>query len=179
MGKDMAKVCQILDFNSRTAAGGDLVAANIAASPIQNLGKLAKFTIVGRLLQSGPYYKQIVKDYEKLAAGETAEAKARILGRLIAQSLGQQSQEGVREAEQQIGTVVGDAIDTSGIGQQIQQLQQQLPNPNNFSGMAQASVVPTQQPAAQLTLRQRAAQSPAVAQTLGITGGTAGLLGNP
>lgn len=176
MGKDMAKFARILDFNSRTAAGGDLVAANIAASPIQNLGKLAKFTIVGRLLQSGPYYKQIVKDYEKLAAGETAEAKARILGRLIAQSLGQQSQEGVREAEQQIGTVVGDAIDTSGIGQQIQQLQQQLPNPNNFSGMAQASVVPAQQPAAQSTLRQQAAQNPAVAQALGIRGATAGLI---
>ena len=149
MGKDMAKFARILDFNSRTAAGGDLVAANIAASPIQNLGKLAKFTIIGRLLQSGPYYRQIVRDYEKLAAGETAEAKARILGRLIAQSLGQQSQEGVREAEQQIGTVVGDAIDTSGIGEQIQQLQQQVTNPNNFSGIAQIPVVPAQQPAAQ------------------------------
>jgi hypothetical protein len=176
MGKDMAKFARILDFNSRTAAGGDLVAANIAASPIQNLGKLAKFTIIGRLLQSGPYYRQIVRDYEKLAAGETAEAKARILGRLIAQSLGQQSQEGVREAEQQIETVVGDAIDTTGIGQQIQQLQQQVTNPNNSSGMAQAPVVPPQQPAAQPTLRQRAAQNPAVARTLGITGGTAGLI---
>ena len=176
MGKDMAKFARILDFNSRTAAGGDLVAANIAASPLQNLGKLAKFTIIGRVLQSGPYYRQIVRDYEKLAAGETAEAKAKILGRLIAQSLGQQSQEGVREAEQQIETVVGDAIDTSGIGQQIQQLQQQVTNPNNFSGIAQAPVVPAQQPAAQPTLRQRAAQNPAVAQTLGITGGTAGLI---
>lgn len=176
MGKDMAKFARILDFNSRTAAGGDLVAANIAASPIQNLGKLAKFTIIGRLLQSGPYYRQIVRDYEKLAAGETAEAKARILGRLIAQSLGQQSQEGVREAEQQIGTVVGDAIDTSGIGEQIQQLQQQVTNPNNFSGIAQTPVVPAQQPAAQSTLRQQAAQSPAVAQALGIRGATAGLI---
>ncbi|HAW76964.1 MAG TPA: hypothetical protein DCW74_14670 [Alteromonas australica] len=176
MGKDMAEFAKILAFNARTAAGGDLVAANIAASPIQNLGKLAKFTIIGRLLQSGPYYKQIVKDYKKLAAGETAETKARILGRLIAQSLGQQSQEGVREAEQQAGTVIGDAIDTTGIGQQIQQLQQQVTNPNNFSGMAQAPVVPPQQPAAQPTLRQRAAQNPAVARTLGITGGTAGLI---
>ena len=48
MGKDMAKFAKILDFNSRTAAGGDLVAANIAASPIQNLGKLLRFGLIAR-----------------------------------------------------------------------------------------------------------------------------------
>ena len=175
MGEDMAKFARILDFNARSAVGGDLVAANIAASPIQNLGKLLRFGLIAKFLTSGPYYKQIVSDYEKLTKGVAREEKSRILGRLISQSLAQQTQEGIREGEQQLESI----IESSGLGQQIQQLQQQVTNPNNSSGIAQAPVVPAQQPAAQPTLRQRAAQSPAVAQTLGITGGTAGLLGNP
>jgi hypothetical protein len=149
-----------------------LVAANIAASPIQNLGKLLRFGLIAKFLTSGPYYKQIVSDYEKLTKGVTREEKSRILGRLISQSLAQQTQEGIREGEQQLESI----IESSGLGQQIKQIQQQLPNPNNFSGMAQAPVVPAQQPAAQSTLRQQAAQNPAVAQALGIRGATAGLI---
>jgi hypothetical protein len=177
MGDDMAEFAKILEFNARTAPGGDLVAANIAASPIQNLGKLAKFTIVGRLLTSGPYYKQIVQDYKKLSSGETAEAKARLLGRLIAQSLGQQSQEGVREVEQQISST----IDSSGLGEQIQNLSSQVQSqiPNNSTGIGQAAIVPPAPAAQQSSVRQQAAQNPAVAQALGIRGATAGLLGNP
>jgi hypothetical protein len=171
MGKDMAKFAKILDFNSRTAAGGDLVAANIAASPIQNLGKLVRFTIIGRFLTSGPYYKQIVKDYEAMASGATKEEKARILGRLIAQTFAQEAQEGEREIESQITS----AIESSGLGQQIQQLQQQIPNPNNFAGLGQATAVPAA-PAQTSSLRQQAAQNPGVAQTLGIRGATAGLI---
>lgn len=170
-GKDMARFAKILDFNSRTAAGGDLVAANIAASPIQNLGKLVRFTIIGRLLQSGPYYKQIVKDYEAMAKGATKEEKARILGRLIGQTFAQEAQEGEREVESQITS----AIESSGLGQQIQQLQQQIPNPNNFAGLGQAAAVPAA-PAQTSSIRQQAAQNPGVAQALGIRGATAGLI---
>ena len=170
-GKDMARFAKILDFNSRTAAGGDLVAANIAASPIQNLGKLVRFTIIGRFLTSGPYYKQIVKDYEAMASGATKEEKAKILGRLIGQTFAQEAQEGEREVESQITS----AIESSGLGQQIQQLQQQIPNPNNFAGLGQAAAVPAA-PAQTSSLRQQAAQNPGVAQTLGIRGATAGLI---
>jgi len=177
MGKDMAKFARILDFNSRTAAGGDLVAANIAASPIQNLGKLARFTIIGKVLQNGPYYRQIVADYERLAKGLQPKEKSRLLGRLMAQGLSQQSQEGFQEAEEQIQSV----MDSSGISEQISQLQQQLPNPNNYSSLGQAAVVPPIAPASppqqpQGTLRQRAAQSPGIAAALGIQGATAGLI---
>ena len=42
MGKNMTEFAKILKFNARTAEGGDLVAANIAASPLQNLGKVSK-----------------------------------------------------------------------------------------------------------------------------------------
>jgi hypothetical protein len=59
MGKNMTEFAKILKFNARTAEGGDLVAANIAASPLQNLGKLAKFTVLGRFLTSAPYYVKL------------------------------------------------------------------------------------------------------------------------
>ena len=55
LGKSMEDFAKILKFNARAAEGGDLVAANIAASPLQNLGKLAKFTVLGRFLSSAPY----------------------------------------------------------------------------------------------------------------------------
>ena len=54
-GKDAAeeirKFARILDINSKTAKGGDLVAANIAASPLENIGKLLKFNLLLRVIQ--------------------------------------------------------------------------------------------------------------------------------
>jgi hypothetical protein len=180
VGKDMAQFARILDFNSRTAAGGDLVAANIAASPIQNLGKLLRFTVVGKLLQSGPYYKQIVSDYKAISEGLDPQAKAQTLGRLMAsaltkaaaQSTTQELQEGVREVERQVTSI----MDSSGISNQLAQLQQQVSSPNNSSSLVQPMPQP---PAAPSNIRQQAAQNPGVAQALGIRGATAGLLGNP
>ena len=178
-GKDMAKFARILDFNSRTAAGGDLIAANIAASPIQNIGKLAKYGILTNLLRFTPYYKQIVDDYAKLAVGETAESKSKILGRLIAQSMtkataqysGQSIQEGSREVEKQVRAVA----DSSGLSQQISNLSQQIqqPTPNNSPAMPQQATPAAPGPN---NLRQQAAQNPGIAQALGIRGSTAGLL---
>lgn len=186
MGKDIAEFARILDFNSRTAAGGDLVAANIAASPIQNLGKLLRYGLISRVLMSGPYYKQIVSDYKAISQGLDPREKAQTLGRLIAgaltraaaQGTAQETQEGVREVENQITSV----MDSSGLSDQISKLQQQMPIPNNSSGLAQAqpvaAPVPTQvpQPAGLATLRQEAARNPGIARTLGIEGATAGLL---
>ena len=39
MGIDMEKFAKILAANAKTAQGGDLVAANIAASPLENYRK--------------------------------------------------------------------------------------------------------------------------------------------
>ena len=105
---------------------------------------------------------------------------AKAVGMLVAQGATQSAQEGAREAEQQLRAVA----DSSGLGQQIQNLSNQVQSqiPNNSTGIGQAAVVPpaTPAPAAQQSsVRQQAAQNPAVAQALGIRGATAGLLGNP
>lgn len=188
VGEDMAEFARVLDFNARSAVGGDLVAANIAASPIQNLGKIVRYTIVGKLLSSGPYYKQITRDYKRLAAGKGREEKANILGRLISQSFtrgvaqfgGQELQAGAQEAERQISSV----IDSSGIGAQIESLASQVTNPNISSslpqdvnqGLGAADFYGIPQQASQPSLREQAKNSPALARALGIEGGTAGLL---
>ena len=190
MGKDMVEFARILDFKSRTAAGGDLVAANIAASPFQNLGKLLRYTVIGSLLQSGPYYKQIVSDYKAISQGLDPREKAQTLGRLMASALtkaaaqgtAQETQEGVKETERQIRAVA----ESSGLSQQISNIQQQLSGPNNSSALSQVPAAPAvatastgPQPAGLATLRKQAAQNPGIAQALGIRGATAGLLGNP
>ena len=175
MGKDMAEFAKILAFNARTAAGGDLVAANIAASPLQNLGALAKYTLLGRFLASAPYYDSVLKQYKKQALGQSAEEKAKILGRILASSFSQipaqLAQSGVQEGERQIGFM----LQNSDLGQQLSNLSQQIENPNISSDLAQIS--PLQEPVnAAGGLRQRAKTDPAVAQALGIQGSTAGLL---
>lgn len=107
MGKNMTEFAKILKFNARTAEGGDLVAANIAASPLQNLGKLAKFTVLGRFLTSAPYYSQIVKQYKNgVRTAKTDAERAMTLGQVIrnfmSQAPGQMFQEGVNEGADQI-----------------------------------------------------------------------------
>ena len=180
-GEEMAKFAKILEFNARTAAGGDLVAANIAASPIQNLGKLAKFTIIGKVLSSGGYYDDIMKQYKKQIVGEGPEERSRTLGRLMAQAFTNASiqtppqvvQEGVNEAESQISSV----MDNSGIGAQLSSIQSQVTSPSQSSALGSINPMQPPQGSGSTSVRQQAAQSPAVAQALGINPATATLLG--
>lgn len=181
MGKDMARFAKILEFNARTTPGGDLVAANIAASPLENLGTLAKLSLLGRFFTSAPHYKQVLDDYKRLTGKEEkpkelGKSIAKALGMLVAQSATQSAQEGAREAEQQIKA----SIESSGLGKEIQSLSNQIQTqiPNNFTGTpAAAPVMPAAQaPAQTSSIRQQAAQNPGVAQALGIRGATAGLI---
>ena len=183
MADDMVSFAKILEFNARTVKGGDLVAANIAASPLQNLDKLLKLTIIGRVFSSGGYYDDILKQYRKQIKGENPEERARTLGRLMSQAFTNASiqtppqviQEGAREAERQISSV----IDSSGIGEQLSAIQGQMTQPNTASGIGSINVTQPTAPAGTSTIRQQAAANPGVAQALGITGSTAALLGNP
>lgn len=186
MGIDMEKFAKILAANARTAQGGDLVAANIAASPLDNIGKIIRFGIVGRLLDSAPIYSRVVKDYERMSKGLSPKAKSELLGQLIgaavAQTPGQALQEGINEASKQISAV----MENSGLDQQLSQIQSSMNPPVSASGIGQVNVTqplaPNTQPvggppANVANIRQQAAQNPAVAQALGINPATATLLG--
>ena len=185
-GIDMEKFAKILAANAKTAQGGDLVAANIAASPLENLGKIIRFSVVGRLLDSAPIYGRVVKDYERMSKGLSPKAKSELLGQLIgaaiAQTPGQVTQEVANEASKQIKAV----MENSGLNQQLSQIQSRMNPPVSASGIGQVNVTqplaPNTQPvggppANAATIRQQAAQNPAVAQALGINPATATLLG--
>ena len=181
MGEDMAKFARVLALNAKTAPGGDLVAANIAASPLQNVGKIVRFGIFTKVLSSGGYYDDIMKQYRKEILGESPDEKAKILGRLMGQAFKNASiqappqvvQEGMNEAEKQIRAVA----DNSGLTAQLSAIQNQMAAPNAASSLGGVNVTQPAAPAGTSTIRQQAAANPGVAQALGITGSTAGLLG--
>ena len=115
MGKEMTEFAKILKFNARTSEGGDLVAANIAASPLQNLGTLAKFTLLGRYLTSAPYYSQIVKQYKNgVRTAKTDAERARTLGQAMrnafSQGPGQFMQEGINEGADQMEALANNFV---------------------------------------------------------------------
>ena len=65
LAKDMFAFGKEMDFVSRTVQGGDLVAANIAASPLQNLGKIARYAVLNRILGDRNFYKEVLDKYGK------------------------------------------------------------------------------------------------------------------
>ena len=81
MGDDMTNFAKVLEFNARTVEGGDLIAANIAASPLENVGTLLRLGTTGRLLSSAPIYKRIARDYENLKKGISPQERQASLGK--------------------------------------------------------------------------------------------------
>ena len=175
--EEIRKFARILDINSKTAKGGDLVAANIAASPLENIGKLLKFNLLLRLFRGSPVTKEVRERYEREILGRPAEDRSKIFGQVLRDALFKMSQqgaaqgiqEGVNEGERQIKGLISDA----GLTQDINNLRNQISTPNNSPAMPQQATPAAPGPN---NLRQQAAQNPGIAQALGIRGSTAGLL---
>jgi len=177
MGDDIAQFGRVLELNARTVAGGDLVAANIAANPLENIMDILRLSVTGNLLTHAPIYKRILKDYKALKSGlppkERSAALGKIIGSALTQAPGQALQEGAREAEKQIRAVA----DNTGLTEQLSAIRSQMTPPNAASSLGGINVTQPTAPAGTSTIRQQAAANPGVAQTLGIRGPTAGLLG--
>jgi len=177
MGDDIAQFGRVLELNARTVAGGDLIAANIAANPLENIMDILRLSVTGNLLTHAPIYKRILKDYKALKSGlppkERSAALGRIIGNALKQAPGQTLQEGAREAENQIRAVA----ENSGLTEQLSAIQSQMTPPNAASSLGGVNVTQPTVSAGTSTIRQQAATNPAVAQTLGINPATASLLG--
>jgi len=79
-GKNM----QIL---GKSAEGGDLVAANIAANPLENIGTIARLGLVGQVLSTGPFYTSFAAKYGKESAKESTKAgKMRVFLNILNQT---------------------------------------------------------------------------------------------
>ena len=182
LGNDMFEFAKVLKLISRTTNGGDLVAANIAASPIQNAGKIIKYGILSRFMTSAPYMKSILKRAERETAGLPPSRKAAVFGQILADTLsqvpGQLVDEGVSEGIRQGQALMQNTEAGQQLSQaagQLQQLRQNITPPNISSGLGQINPVAPVTPQ-QTNIRQKAKQNPAVAQTLGIQGATQGLI---
>jgi hypothetical protein len=169
MGQNMTEFAKILKFNARTAEGGDLVAANIAASPIQNLGKLARFGVITRFLTSAPYYDQILKQYKNgVRIAKTDAERAMTLGQAIrnfmSQAPGQMFQESVSEGADQIEALADNYGITSAIENTANQVRTNVRN-QTPAGTG-INVTP---PAANTGLGAINVNSPGTGQLLGLS----------
>ena len=163
VAKDMNDFGRVMVFNSKAAEGGDLVAANIAAKPLENLGTLARLSIIGRVLSSGPQYKSIMKQYNQMTKGASQKTKAQVLGNLLANAFSSVSsqaplqiiQEGIQEGSQQLSSALESAKN-----QNKKSTLPPTPVPQVLPPIETSSVNQTS------NIRQRAKENPAVAATL-------------
>tara|TARA_R110000803_G_scaffold210570_1_gene282733 strand:+ start:1884 stop:4808 length:2925 start_codon:yes stop_codon:yes gene_type:complete len=168
LSDDMLEFGQTLVFNSQTVDGGGLIAASVAASPLQNLGTLFRFGLISRVFSSQVYYKGLQKRVD-LAMGKGVSRPA-ALAKVIAQSL--------TSAAGQLGAQATDKSISSGIRQAetfIENSQQQKPqttsptlNPTSIPDVSPVFEVPEVSSISgpQASIRDRVRDNPALAASL-------------
>ena len=176
---DMKQFGKIMKLLGESASGGDLVAANIAANPLENLGTIARLSVVGRVFSSGPFYNSFLKKYKTQGAGANLKTRRQIAGDLMADAFRGAIVQGIPQTiDEGITTATNQA--TALLGNQMEQMNTPAPKPQTRTSvpdvqpgsLPEPQMIPGQQP----SLRERAAQNPAVAATLLGGLGSAGLL---
>ena len=159
-----------------SATGGDLVAANIAASPLENLGTIAKLSLVGGLFSSPRFYKAFTRKYKRLSEGEDVKSRGKIVGELLSDALSSAIGQGTAQSiDQAVGEVTDQAKslieNTIDVPEQTSKTQTniQVPQIAPIPEIADPQVT-------DVSIRQRARENPAVAATLLGGLGSAGLL---
>lgn len=176
---DMKQFGKIMKLLGESASGGDLVAANIAANPLENLGTIARLSVVGKVFSSGPFYNSFLKKYKSQGAGADLRTRRQIAGDLMSDAFRGVIVQGIPQTiDEGITTATNQA--TALLGNQMEKMNTPAPKPQTRTSVpdVQPGVLPEQQmiPGQQMTLRERAAQNPAVAATLLGGLGNAGLL---
>jgi hypothetical protein len=175
MADEMAKFGRVLNFNARTVEGGGLVAANIAASPVQNLGKLLRYSIIGRVFSSPLFYKNLSKRVNAMTGEGVSRPEA--VGRIISQAL---SSAVAQTSAQSIEEGVSETTKQSRAYLDSMAARQQRPASQTITrtNIPVPEIPPVQTPAVSdvSNIRQRARENPAVAATLLGGLGSAGLL---
>ncbi len=184
-GKEMADEMQqfgrIMKLLGESASGGDLVAANIAANPLENLGTIARLSVIGKLFSSPRFYKAFTQKYKKLSKGEDIKTRGQIAGELISDSISSFMAQGTAQGMDELA-----ASSVSQANALMNDLSN-APAPARPSSprVSRTSVpVPEVSPVNEmpsiaspdLSIRQQARENPAVAATLLGGLGNAGLL---
>ena len=129
-GMMLEKFGRALNVLSKQAQGGDLIAANIASAPFQNIGKIFEIGIITRFLLNKPVANKFMKNYEKAAAGQGQVSRSKLflemfteaMAQFSAQAPGQLMQEAVNEAGKQFSAVA----DSSGLTSELQNLRSNI-----------------------------------------------------
>ena len=174
--KDIYKFGRIMSVLGKSAQGGDLVAANIAANPFQNIGRIGRFFLIGKVLSNEAMYKSFAAKYGKEAAKvKTPEGKMQVFLNVMNQTIKSfAKQTGARETVNAVSSTRDNASNL------ISDLQNQIVSepatpsvrsqgidipevtPLDRSFYNPEAVSPMQTP----SVRERARQSPAAAATL-------------
>lgn len=171
--KDIYKFGRIMSVLGKSAQGGDLVAANIAANPFQNIGRIGRFFLIGKVLSNEAMYKSFAAKYGKEAAKvKTPEGKMQVFLNVMNQTIKSfAKQTGFRES---VNTVSSTRDNASNL---ISDLQDQIVSeqPKASVGIPVPEVTPLDRsfynpeavsPMQTPSVRERARQSPAAAATL-------------
>ena len=142
--KDFAKVIKLIASDT---PAGDLVAGNIATNFMNNIGKIARITILGQML-SGKRAQQQIKDAYRATKGLPPEKRAGILGSvlngLLRQAATQQTQEVRDETESQVRAMIKNSPQVQkqaqNISNQLSNLQQTASQPSPASSLSQVNV---------------------------------------
>ena len=190
-GKEMAESMrdfgEVLKLNSKSADAGKLVAAGIAASPLQNLDRIAKFFVLGKMFSLPTFYSNFVKAYKADAKGKSGLAaenlKKQLLVRSISQTMGllgvSATGEGIDQAKSLASNLTNDL--TNEIAPKPTPTRN-TPVPNVQPGALENlpyKVVPPSPLSAKTSIRQRAMGDPTIAATLLGGLGSANLLNRP
>ena len=174
MAGEMDEFGRIMKLLGESATGGDLVAANIAASPLENLGTIAKLSLVGGLFSSPRFYKAFTKKYKRLSEGENVSSRGRIFGELLSDALssaiGQGTAQSIDQAVEEVTDQATSLLENA--------KQPSAPRTRTNVQVPQVEPIP-EIPSPQVadpSIRQRAKENPAVAATLLGGLGSAGLL---
>ena len=160
MSKDMLEFGRIMKLLGESAPGGDLVAANIAASPLENLGAIAKLSVIGSMFSSGPFYKTFLKKFKDASKGADIKTKGQIAGELISDAVKSSISQGIAQtADESITSAAnqGQAL----IQSNMKPKRSSTPVPQVMPPLNQLPSVKTQ-----TSLRDRARENPAVAASL-------------
>ena len=96
----------------KSAEGGDLVAANIAANPLENIGTIARLGLVGQVLSTGPFYTSFAAKYGKESAKEsTKSGKMRVFLNVLNQTSQSFAKQSTARGAYGLGSAVSNEAD--------------------------------------------------------------------
>ena len=171
--KDIFKFGRIMNVLGKSAQGGDLVAANIAANPFQNIGRIGRFFLIGKVLSNEAMYKSFAAKYGKEAAkAKTPQGKMQVFLDIMnqtVQSFAKQSAVrgavgGASTAKEESLNLVNNLQDA--VNEPSRTSVPEVAMPVSIDDMQITQLINPEVIRQQMNLRERAKSNPYIASTL-------------